>query len=167
MNQLMTVIDIFHLDVDGSCLWELHNLKNTFHRGGEEFLLKTCFNTASSVTVPSNYYLGLDDRDAIAVDDTFSSLVNEPSTNGYSRKAVSSANGFTVELDDDSNYKATSVVVTFQATGGSWGPVSNLFLATTSDNSGYLLASSSMLFSRTLTSGQILTVRIAVGLRNC
>jgi hypothetical protein len=163
----MTILDICHFDAEGKCLWEDHNIKNTFHYNGEQFLLNLAFNTSSGITIPSSYYLGLDNRTTINTNDTLASLSQEPTQNGYARQPVSSLNGFSVVASLTNDFQATSVVVSFQAVGGSWGPVSNLFLSNVSGSTGYLLASSALSTSRTLTDGQFITVRIAVGLRNC
>ena len=84
-------------------------------------------------------------------------------------QAVSSSNGFTIVLGSDNNYRAKSSIVTFSASGGSWGPVQNLFLATSTSNSGYLISTAQFnpLQTRTLANGESLTLRISVGLTNC
>lgn len=165
MIHLLKIDSVEHVDNDGSTLWHAEHMPNTFHLSGELFLLSVAFNTSSGITVPTSYYLGLDNRASIQVSDTLTSLSAEPTQNGYLRQAVSSLNGFSVGVSSG-NYRAVSSIVTFSASGGNWGPVSNLFLATTSTTSGYLLSSVSLDNSITVLNGQSLTLRISVGLTN-
>lgn len=163
----MKLLEIKHLDVDGKVLWEDENIPNTFHYEGEEFLLKVAFNTASLVEVPANYYVGLDNRTSIVVGNTLAGLTTEPNSGGYSRQSVNSINGFVVQDSGDGNKQAISTVLTFTATGSGYGPIKNVFLTNVSGSSGYLLSSAALSASRSLTAGQVLTVRVAVTLRNC
>ena len=165
MVHLVKIIEIDHLDANGNIIWNQKNIKNTFHQEGEYFLLSVAFNSVSGVTVPTSYYLGLDNRVNIQLNDGLENLSEEPTQNGYTRQAVSSANGFTVSLQSD-NYLAVSTIVAFQATGGSWGPIRNIFLATTSTNSGYLLSSVALSEQRTVNDGENLTMRLSLGLIN-
>lgn len=163
---LLKIEDIKHVDCDGTILWERKDIDNTLHINGELFLLSVAFSTAGSISVPSSYYIGMDNRATLSLNDTFSSLSNEPTQNGYLRQSVSSANGFTISTVD-SNYRAISSTLTFSAAGGSWGPVKNVFLGTTATNSGYLLSSVALDNSRTVLDGQSITLRFSLGLRNC
>ncbi len=137
---LIKILEIKHLDSEGNVLWQEENIPNIFHRQGEQFLLSVAFNTASTIVVPANYYIGLDGRLTLSDTDTLLSLANEPNTNGYSRAAVPSLNGFSVSLDVNNKFSAVSNVVQFSASGGSWGPVQNLFLCNTITNSGFLIS---------------------------
>jgi hypothetical protein len=168
MFHLLKIDEIKHIDKDGKTLWEQSNINNIFHLQGQSFILNAMFNTSASVTVPSSYYLGLDNRTTPALSDVLAtSLSGEPTQNGYSRQSVSSLNGFSIAISSDGNYRATSSIVTFSASGGSWGPVKNLFLASSSGISGHLISSSTLDSSRTLLDGQSITMRISVGLGNC
>lgn len=162
---LLKIDSIEHNDSDGSILWSMKNILNTFHLDGELFLLSVAFNTAAEIEVPSSYYLGLDARDTLSEEDQMVDLTNEPTTNGYARQAVSSLNGFDVEINGG-NYRAISGVVTFSASGGAWGPITNLFLCTTNTSSGYLISSAKLASSRTLLDGQSITMRFSLGLQN-
>ena len=166
---LMYILELKHYDESGSILWETEEIiPNIVHRQGEEFVLQKMFNTSSSVVIPTNYYLGLDARIVLSDTDTLSSLIAEPTTNGYARQPVSSFNGFSVSLGPNNNYRAISNSVVFSATGGSWGPVRDLFLTNVSSGtSGYLISSAPLGSSRTVNSGQSLSARIAVSLGNC
>jgi hypothetical protein len=110
--------------------------------------------------------LGLDDRATITTDDLITDLSNEPINNGYLRAAVSSSGSFSVDVLNGV-YRATSQIVTFTATGSGWGPVKNLFLTTTADNSGVLLASSPLSNTITLAGGDAVNMRMALALQDC
>lgn len=165
MVHLLKIDEIKHIDVDGSVLWEHKDLLNLFHLEGEYFLLNLAFNTSEGLEVPSSYYLGLDARTTPEIDDDLSSLSGEPTQNGYLRQSISSLNGFDVSIVED-NYRAISDIMTFTATGGSWGPVTNMFLATSADDSGYLISTADLESSRTLLAGQSITLKVSIGLTN-
>lgn len=159
----MTILEINHLDRDGGVLWRKEGIKNIVHTEAENFFLTCLFNT-SSISVPTNYYIGLDNRTTAVASDELSNLSQEPSQYGYSRQALTSSNGFTIALNEDDIYQATSNVVTFNASGGTWGPVSKVFIATSTDSSGYLLATASLDGTHYLSDGQKLTIRMALTL---
>lgn len=168
MIHLMRIDEIKHIDKHGNILWEDHDIFNIFHAGGQQFLLSMAFNTASAITPPPNYYLGLDNRATLSLSDTLASIFHEPTTNGYTRQTVNSLVGFAIELESNGNYVAQSGTVTFTAAGGSWGPVQNLFLSTISGNAtGYLLSSAILGAARTVNNGESLVGSISVGLFNC
>jgi len=166
---LMYIIELKHLDVDGSVLWETEKIiPNIIHREGQEFILQGMFNTSSSVSPPTNYHLGLDARIVLSDTDTLADLIAEPSTNGYARQPVSSFNGFSVSLGPSNKFRAVSSSVVFSASGGSWGPVRDLFLTNVSSGtSGVLISSAPLGSSRTVNSGQSISTRISVSLGNC
>lgn len=165
MIHLLKIKEIFHFSDSGKIMWSKKSLKNILHQQGQEYMIKAIFST-SSASIPSNYYLGLDARNTPDLSDTLtSSLSGEPTQNGYSRQPVASLNGFTVELDGD-NYTGTSGTITFSASGGAWGPVKNIFLATTLNNSGYLISTVALSSTRTLLDGQSLSMRFVLGLAN-
>jgi hypothetical protein len=158
---LLTILEISHIR-DGKVIWQDKNLRNLFHTTGEEFMLKALFE---GLALPAAYYLGLDNRSAIDVADTMTDLVDEPSVNGYLRQSVD-YDGFTVSLNSGVN-RALSPIVTFMASGGSWGPVRNLFLTNESDDSGYLIASVPLSASATLNPGDNITMRMGLSLQDC
>lgn len=166
--KLLKVLSIRQLDELGKVIYEEKDIDNLFHQQGQQFLVNLAFNTSSSIVVPTNYYIGLDNRTTLTVTDTLSNVTstNEPNSSGYSRQSVNSTNGFSVALDVSSNYRATSGIITFSASGGSWGPVNNIFIATTSNGTGYLLSSAVLGSPRTVANGQSLTAKIAVSLIN-
>lgn len=160
---LVKILEIQHVR-DGKVIWEDKNLLNTLHIGGEMFLLSCAFDSSSGYP-PSNYYFGLDNRNEITVNDLITDISDEPSGSGYLRQAVSSTGQFTIDIVSGI-YRATSQIVTFSATGSGWGPVSNLFMATSSDGSGILLASNQLSNPITLTSGDAINMRMALALRD-
>lgn len=159
---LLKILEIQHIR-NNKVIWEDKNLYNTLHVGGENFILSACFDGG---TIPSQYFFGLDARPVIATTDTFANLVGEPVANGYLRSAVSSTTGFTIE-EVGGIYRASSQILTFTATGAGYGPVTNLFMTTTSDNSGALIASSYLSNSITFSGGDSLTMRMALALKDC
>jgi hypothetical protein len=78
---------------------------------------------------------------------------------------VSGSGGFTLGVASGV-YLAQGPVVSFSATGGSWGPVKNLFLTTKSDNTGILIASAALSENTILNSGETLNVRLALTLKD-
>lgn len=164
-NLILTILKIQHFDKNNNCIWEDENLHNIIHKNGEAFCLGALFRT-SSTPIPANYYAGLDNRTIPASSDTLSNLSQEPTQFGYARQPISSANGFTIALNDSGINQATSGVVVFTASGGTWGPIKNLFFATTSDNSGTLISTAELGGSHSVNSGERLTLQIALNLRD-
>lgn len=166
---LMHVIELKYIDTDGSIYWESSEvIHNIVHNQGEQFILSGMFNTSAGIVAPTNYYLGLDARIVLSETDTLANLIAEPTTNGYARQPVSSFNGFSVALGMGTSFTAVSNSVVFSATGGSWGPVTNLFLTNIlSGTSGYLISSAPFNNSRTVNSGQSISARISISLGNC
>jgi hypothetical protein len=166
-NGLLKVLNIEHLAADGTVLWSDNNLYNILHLTGEQFVLSAVFSGGVTNTViPANYYFGLDNRTTIAAGDSILSLSSEPTANGYGRIAVASNSVFIVSLQS-SHYRADGPIISFSAAGGGWGPVKNLFLATSSDNTGVLIASVALSQSVTLADGEAVNVRMGLSLRDC
>jgi len=161
---LLKIYDIQLISKTGAVIWETHDLLNTLHGGGELFLLTAVFSDKS--VIPVNFYFGLDNRTSITANQTMSSISGEPTTNGYSRQAVSPGGQFQVELSG-SHYVAKAPITIFSANGGSWGPVKTLFLTNKADNSGYLIASVLLTSPVTIQDGSTLNVRMGLGLKDC
>lgn len=163
-NGIMKLIEVVHLNSDGEILFKQNNILNILHRTGEQYILNTVFIGNKS----DYFYFGLDGRSTLNALDTMitvSNSGNEPTINGYSRVGVSSNNTFSLNLVSD-HYVATCPIISFSATGGSWGPVKNLFLTTASDNSGTLIASVPLSQNTTLSSGDTLNVRLGLSLKD-
>lgn len=162
----------YHWDKFGNLKWvEPGWQHNLLHAEGEQFILGHIFDTDNAFlpnTYPSNFYIGLDARAAIADADDLSDLSGEPSGSGYARKAVSTETGFTLS-DSGDFYVATSASVEFEASGGDWSEVTNRFLTTAASSSSpgvdaRLIATVPLQTPRTLLDGDKLTVNIILGL---
>lgn len=163
---IMKVLWIEHRR-EGELIWKAENIRNILHKDGESFILRAAFTGGQvSSVIPSNYYLGLDNRFSLDVEDDLGSLIGEPSGSGYARQAVSSAGDFVVTLEG-SNYRATSPIVAFRAEVGNWGPVSNIFLTDTTTSTGNLIASAALPSAVTVIAGDQVTMRIGLVLKDC
>jgi len=159
---IMTVLWLEHVR-DGKVIYREEMKRNVLHYLGENFVLGCLFTGG---TVPSTYYLGLDARTTINSSDTMDDLVNEPFINGYVRQAVSNGSGFSISVVNGV-HRASSSIVTFSASGGNWGPVTNIFLATTPNTSGVLISSAVLTSPVTVVSGDSVNMRMAMSLRYC
>lgn len=166
-NGILKIFDIKHFDSAGNLLWGNKNILNFLHQDGEEYLLRAAFTGGRvSTIIPDSYWLGLDNRSSPQVADQLSELVGEPTTSGYERQGVSSSGDFAINFEQ-SHYVATSPIVAFRATVGTWGPVSNLFLTDSEDNSGYLISTAALGTSIIIEPGDSVTMRIGMQLRDC
>jgi hypothetical protein len=164
---IMRVIELCQYDTQGQLVSKQHNLFNMLHTEGEEFLLRAAFTGGRvSDIIPEFYYLGLDNRQAPAADNTMDDLIGEPTGGGYERQEIASNGDFAINTENE-HMLATSPIVAFRATTGSWGPVSNLFLTTASDGSGYLISTVVLDTPVFLNSGNSVTMRIGLQLRQC
>jgi hypothetical protein len=163
---IMTVQELLHISGDGSVLHREQNIKNMIHVVGEEYILRVLF---SSLSKPENYYVGLDNRSSLLPSSTIAALTGEPTNiNGYERQAIPSDN-FQVE-SLSGLMQARSPTLVFRATGGSWGPVKNMFIATalgTDSNTSTLISSVVLSREITVNDGEIITVRMSMSLSNC
>lgn len=154
--------DIRCYDKRGNLKWQELKCHNLYHDEGEEYTLETAFSEAQAV--PASFFIGLDDRASIAEADTLPPA-NEPVGNGYGRKAVNSdAVDWTV-TQVGGDFQAKSKTVTFTASGGpipAIGVVDNMFLATTLDNTGKLIASVALSLSRTIADGDSLDTDLTI-----
>lgn len=158
---LMKILEIQHIR-NGKVIWEDKNILNTFHAGGELFMLSCCFD---GTIPPANYYFGLDNRSIVTVEDLLTDIEDEPTSNGYNRATASSSGGFTIDIVSGT-YRAISQVIQFSATGLGYGPVSKLFMATTADNSGILIATTQLSSAVTLAGGEVLSMRMGLSLQD-
>lgn len=166
-NGILRIIEIQHRNSQGNILWEAKNIYNILHQDGEEFILRAAFAGGQiSTIIPEDYYLGLDNRQAVVAADTMDDLIGEPSvTRGYARQAVGSSGDFTLNFQSD-HYVATSPIVAFRA-DDTWGPVSNLFITDQADNTGYLIATAILPSALSVSAGESVTMRIGLQLRAC
>ena len=162
------IIEFSLYDVDGTVLYRQENFYNILHREGEEFILRALFTggKTNNSYIPENYYIGLDNRGTLKDTDTLYDLVDEPTGGGYSRASVPSLGSFDINLENDV-FVAYSPLVGFTSSSAKWGPVSNIFLSTTGDNTGYLIASAPLSSSIEVNVGQTITARIGMQLKRC
>ncbi len=152
-------------DKNGNLKWAEENVPNLLHDEGEQAILSAYFDTDLSGfgAPPASLYVGLrTSSPGIAESDALTTLT-EVSGTGYARQAVSTTAGFTLSQVSDA-YRATSGNVVFTASG-TWSAAAALFLCTVSSGtSGKLIASVALSTSRTLVSGDTLTITLYVGL---
>lgn len=152
--------DIKHIR-DGKVLWE-EEVHNDLLDEGEQNMLQVYFRDEQ---LPVSFYLRLA-YDSIRETDTLSNIENEPSTGGYTAQTLErSTVGFPTLEKHEGDYRVVSKLITFTASGGVIGPVNVMYLATTTDNTGILVASISMSVARTLQSGDFLQVTIKIKLK--
>lgn len=165
---ILIVQEIWCCDADENVLWKRENIRNTLHMEGQQFMLLSLFQGGASANpyIPINYFLGLDNRPEVKAEDTLGGLSGEPLANGYARQAISSTTGFNVQPLDNT-WRATTPVATFRASGGGWGPVRNLFLATSADTNGYLISTANLGSSFVVNDGQLVNLRFSLSLRDC
>ncbi len=131
------------------------------HTDGLQFILEVTFTEEQSV--PANFYIGL------ATDVSLSETASlgdqtEVSGTGYARQAVASDNvDITSAATGTNDYKVTTKTVTFTA-GGTWTGAKTVFLATTLDDTGVLIASAPLSETRTLEDTDTLTIAIQIDL---
>lgn len=165
---IMILENIQHIS-NGKIVYQEDNIKNILHVGGEQQILNALFvgGPSTNTYIPTNYFLGLDNRSTLSATDTLSSLVSEPSSGGYVRQGVSSTTGFTVQTSG-TIVKATTGIITFSCTTTSWGPVKNLFLTNVASGTAGVLCSSVALSNTvTLAPGDSVTLKFSLSLSNC
>jgi|APGre2960657373_1045057.scaffolds.fasta_scaffold01143_8 hypothetical protein len=163
------ILESFQLRNGTKILYEEYNKPNILHVGGETQILQALFvgGNTTNTYIPTDYYIGLDNRTTLSETDVLSSLVGEPTGNGYVRYGVSATTGFTIETSG-TTVKAKTAILTFSATGSSWGPVKNVFLTNASSGtSGVLYSSVALSSPATVSAGNSITLRFSMALRNC
>ncbi len=148
-----------HRDKNGNILWQDERV-NALADEGERDILGVYYR---GETAPIQFYIRLY-NDTPVESDTLSTLMGEPAGNGYAPQLVERSNvGFpTVQQDAGGDWQVISKTVTFTASGGSIGPVTYAVLATSSDNTGKLVAFVALSQSRTLADGESLDVQLTI-----
>ena len=151
-----------HVDRQGAVIDEWSE-KNALINSGEYKMLDVYFRGA---TAPSEHWLrltaGLSETATMAA-----VTASEASGSGYAPQLITSNATYWPTLALSSgDYQVNSTTVTFEATGGSWGPVDEVALCTASNsNEGSLVAYVALSTSRTLVSGDSLQVSVNVKLQ--
>ena len=143
---------------NGEVIWE-ETKRNALLNEGEENMLRTYFRAES---LPPAFYVRLC-NDTLVETDTLSTVLNEPSGNGYAPYLLErSTVGWPTIEEDAGDFRVISKMITFTAIGGSIGPVSTAYLATTLNNTGKLIAANGLSIVRTILAGDSLqgTIRI-------
>ena len=166
MNQihLMKILEVTHFSSNNEVLLVQKNISNILHGSGEEFILRTLFDQLEKT---QEYYIGLDNRSSLKYSDTLTTAyILEPNENSYERQR-SSINEFSILTANSGFLQANSPLISFRAIGGSWSPVRNIFIATSLGNSGYLISSAPLTQTLTVKNGEIVTMKMSFGLRDC
>jgi len=144
---------------DGKTLWE-EDIQNTLVNEGEKNVLNSYFRNTES---PTTFYARLC-RDSLIESSTLNTISNEPSsTYGYAPCTIErSATGWpTIEVDS-LDWRVVSKEISWTASGGDIGPVNTCFLATSSDNTGLLIAYLNLPVERTILDGDTLYAYLRV-----
>lgn len=156
------VFEIKHYDANGDLIWT-EEAENSLADEGEHFVLDEFFRAA---TAPTQFFIRLTNTVLSDTSTLTTASAGEPSTNGYAAQLVErSATGWPSLALDSGDYQLTSSEETFNATGGSWGPVDRAFLGTTSNNTGKLIAYATLSQARTLANGESLKITYRVKLQ--
>ena len=131
------------------------------HTEGLQYLLEVGFSEEQSV--PANFYVGLCTDTSLAEDASLGDQTEVTGT-GYARQTIASNNtDITSAATGAADWKITTKEVTFTA-GGTWDGAKTVFLATSNDDSGKLIASVALSETRTLNDGDSLTLSIEIDL---
>lgn len=118
--------------------------------------------------IPSSFYLRLY-NDTPVVGDSLSDLTGEPSGNGYSPIQVQvNTTDFPTSQADSDDWTVTTKALTFTASGGripAADSVTYAVLATTTDDSGKLVAYEALSEARYLNDGESLTLTFTIKLQ--
>ena len=116
-------------------------MASQIHTEGRQWMYEVCFSEEQSV--PVNFYVGLCTDSSLAENAVLAD-VSELTDTDYERWALASAAAYWTSAGTGTNdRKITSGNVSFQVTtsGVTWTKANMWFLATTSDDSGVLIAS--------------------------
>lgn len=145
----------------GKVMWT-DRIHNNLTDEGEQDLLDVYMRNAAA---PATFYIRLYD-DTPTETSTLAGLTGEPTTGGYAPIAVERSDvGWPTLALDSGDYQVTSKKVTFQASGGTIGPVTSCVLATSSDDTGKIITYAPLSQSRTLNDGESLDITYRVKLQ--
>lgn len=182
--RLLTIESIKLFDKNNNIKYEQKNIKNTLHQAGQFYMLNSLFTNITRCNPPGVanscdgqavslgnlkstrsdfYYAGLDNRTSLSTTDTMASLVDEPSSNGYIRQKITS---WSSPVISNSVYVVKSNSITFSSSSTGWGPVKNIFLATTQNTTGFLISSVKLNQELTLKAGDTAVLIMNLSLSN-
>jgi hypothetical protein len=143
-------------DKDGNVKWTEKNF-NALADGGEKNVAELYFRGENA---PTQFYLRLC-NDSLVETDTLASIQNEPVGHGYAPQVLErNPIGFPVlEMNEEGDWRVVSKQVTFTAVGASIGAFNTMYIATTPDNSGVLVAYVALSLSRTILAGDSMIAR--------
>jgi len=132
---------------------------------GLQWLAEVAFSEEQSV--PANFYVGLAVDNFVKGDTLADNGVGwtEVTGTGYSRQTIASSDAGFTSGADGANWEQVGAKVTFTATDVDWDAATDWFIATTTDDSGVIVACGRLAASRQLSvSGDKLEVTPTVGL---
>lgn len=152
-------------DASGKLKWQDLNRSNALANEGQYGLLDVYLRGG---TAPTRFFIRLLNSTPTKTT-TLASMTGEPSgVNGYqnfssaSNRITRDATGWPTLALDAGDYQATSKSWSITASGGTVGPVTTAILATSTDNSGKLIAYVALSATRTLQIGDTLTITYKV-----
>ena len=148
---------------NGKVIWE-DSGRNGLADAGEEAMLELYFR-GDAAYAPTEFYVRLCNDTLVEVD-TLSEVQNEPAgTFGYAPQLLErSSVGFPTKEFVEGDFRVNSKSLTFTASGGDIGPVTTAYMATTSDNSGKLIAFRALSLTRTVIDGDEMVVQMRIKL---
>ena len=159
---LRTYWNITCRDSRGNIKWHEELVGNILHDEGEEYILKAAFTEAESI--PASFFIGLDDRVSLAEGDSLAPT-GEPAVCGYARQPVASDATDWTAVQDSGDWQITSKTVSFNPSGADYPSVRNMFLATTVNNAGLIIASVALSGGRVVNDGDQLDTSIVIKLQ--
>jgi hypothetical protein len=149
---------------DGKVIWS-ERKRNALMNEGEENMLRTYFRNEYA---PTEFYVRLYNG-TIVETDTLATLATgggEPVGNGYLPFLLARSDAGWPNIENDAgDWRVISKPITFTASGGNIGPITTAFIATTSNNSGKLIAANGLSIVRTIITGDQLQGTIRVKLQ--
>ena len=134
-NGLVTIEELVVRDND-KIIYEAKDLKNILHTGGQELFLGCMFK---NVSIPTTYYVGLDNRSTILANQSMSDISGEPNVSGYARQPLIKDTDFSFATTTNP-VKIRSSTVVFSYAGFSYS-ATDMFLCTVATGTSGILIS--------------------------
>lgn len=159
-----SIWEFVHLDAQGN-VKERWETENALADEGEQSMLDTYFRNQNA---PAQFYLRLTKDTPVEID-TLTTLTGLVSGNGYVAKLLErTTTGFPGLSLNAGDYRVTTKTVTFTASGGSipiTGNAQYVFISTTSNNTGKLIAYVALSQGRKLNAGESLQITVRIKLQ--